>query len=357
MKKIVLVSCVSVKKDGIHKAKDLYDSAWFKKGRRVVEQIGTPWFIISAKYHLLDPEREIEKYDLTLKTMKKPEREEWARIVLSQLLPLLEPGDEIIFLAGDAYREFLMEPLTKAGIKFKIPMQGLGIGRQLEWFDNKYAALTGAEQKVKAEKKPKTLEEELKALKKERDKAKEKILTKNLEYQTEIESIEASLLEMDQKMKGKETLREIIKYEFESLECHISAHPLDDPLIKFMRKYISKLEELDEMIQAGYSDGQPILVACMFKSGKETIAKRSGKPMFVMTFEGRVANTVSRKFGHHIPEYKSKLVEGEIYIIQGTWSNRYGVDIKGIKSAKNFFRTTFAELAERRGIEINHLLV
>lgn len=143
MKKIVLISCVSVKKDGVHKAKDLYDSPWFKKGRSCIEltKEKDDWFILSAKYHLLDPELEIENYDLTLKTMKKPERQAWAKVVLSQLLPLLNSGDEIVFLAGDSYREFLLEPLTQAGIKYSIPMQGLGIGRQLEWFDKKRAQL------------------------------------------------------------------------------------------------------------------------------------------------------------------------------------------------------------------------
>lgn len=141
MKRIVLISCVSVKKDGTHKAKDLYDSPWFKKGRACIELTGDKWFIVSAKYHLLDPEKEIDKYDVTLKTMKKPERKAWAEKVLNDLLPMLEPGDEIVFLAGDVYREFLLEPLEKAGIKYSIPMQGLGIGRQLEWFDKKRAKL------------------------------------------------------------------------------------------------------------------------------------------------------------------------------------------------------------------------
>jgi hypothetical protein len=354
MKKIVLVSCVSVKKEGIHKAKDLYDSPWFKKARACVELIGNPWYIISAKYHLLDPEKEIEKYDLTLKTMKKTDRQEWAKIVLKDLLPMLEPGDEIIFLAGDAYREFLMEPLTQAGVKFRIPMEGLGIGRQLEWFDNKYAVLTGAEPRKKSRKAP---EEELKDLKKKRDSAKEKIISKNKEYEEELNSIKEKLLSFDLAMKGKETLKDILQYEFNSLECHISAHPLDDPLIKFMKKYLHKLEELDEIIEAKYPDRQPILFACVFKSGKETIAKRSGKPMFTMTFEGRISNTLARKFGDRIPEYKSKLKEGEVYIIKGTWSNKYGVDIEALKPLNNFFRTTFAQMADQRGIDISSMLI
>ena len=46
---------------------------------------------------------------------------------------ILEPGDEVIILAGVAYREYLVRPIEEMGCHIEIPMKGLGIGQQLSW--------------------------------------------------------------------------------------------------------------------------------------------------------------------------------------------------------------------------------
>jgi hypothetical protein len=307
--------------------------------------------------------------------MKREERQAWAAKVLEDLLPMLGPDDEIVFFAGDKYREYLTGPLTKAGIKYTIPMEGLGIGSQLGWFDNAWREMTGQEVKIlngggapkdpgnpneprapKTVKTFKSLDAEFNSLIKERDKTREKVIAKNLEYETELESLNEQLSLLDIKMKGTEDLKEIIKHEFESLECHISAHPLDDPLIKLMMRKATSIKELDELFLEGIRDNDQVTFACTYKSGKETIAKRSQKPMFTMMFEGRAKSIVARKFGHHIPEYRQRLVEGQIYIISGKWSNKYGVDIVSALTLNNFFRNKFIPKAEAAGIDIAEML-
>jgi len=69
MRSVYLVSCVSKKKQVSLPAKDLYDSDWFRKARAYVEAEVGCWFVLSAKYHLLDPETIIEPYEKTLKNM------------------------------------------------------------------------------------------------------------------------------------------------------------------------------------------------------------------------------------------------------------------------------------------------
>lgn len=106
MKKIVLVSCVSKKKRGTHKAKDLYASSLFRKAYEYAESLNPDKiFILSAKYHLLDPEVIVEDYNKMLNTFSSAERKEWANVVLEQMSKVginLEQ-DEIIFLVGKNY--------------------------------------------------------------------------------------------------------------------------------------------------------------------------------------------------------------------------------------------------------------
>jgi len=129
MKRIVLISCVSKKRSVSSPAKDLYISSLFQKNlayARILkpDQI----FILSAKYGLVDLEEVIAPYNVTLNTMKAPERREWASRVLSQLSSRADlTRDEFIFLAGNRYRENLLPHFAH----YKIPLEGLKIGEQL----------------------------------------------------------------------------------------------------------------------------------------------------------------------------------------------------------------------------------
>ncbi len=102
MKTIYLVSCVSRKGAKRAAARDLYVSDWFNKARRYVERSGCPWYILSAKHGLLDPEEEIDPYNRALSHMGKAERGAWGAAVLAEMRErkMAEPGDRVVFLAG-----------------------------------------------------------------------------------------------------------------------------------------------------------------------------------------------------------------------------------------------------------------
>ena len=130
---LCLVSCVSVKQPSAAPAKELYASPWFHKARACVKAIGCPWFILSAKFGLVDPHTTIAPYNLTLKTMSVSRRRSWASGVVEHLAPRLAGVNSVVFLAGKAYREFLEPSLRERGITVYVPMEGMGIGRQLSW--------------------------------------------------------------------------------------------------------------------------------------------------------------------------------------------------------------------------------
>jgi len=117
-------------------ARELYCSTWFLKARDYVEAHALPWFILSAKYGLVNPDQVIQPYNLTLKDMAADERRAWARMVASGLQGKCEKGTFIIIFAGQYYREYLIPVIEGWGCEIEVPLRGLGIGQQLKWLKN-----------------------------------------------------------------------------------------------------------------------------------------------------------------------------------------------------------------------------
>lgn len=130
-----LVSCVSKKLDHPAAAKDLYVSDWFKKARAFVEaEAGDDdWLILSAKYGLVEPQERIAPYEKTLKKVPKAGRQQWAEDVYEELMYYLAPGETVVIMAGEYYREFLVPWLEEEGFRVELPLLGLGLGEQLRW--------------------------------------------------------------------------------------------------------------------------------------------------------------------------------------------------------------------------------
>lgn len=134
--KIFLVSCVAGKKPDPVPAAELYTSVWFTKARKLVEATGAHWFILSAEYGLVAPDSVIASYERTLNRMSAADRRTWADRVLQQMEMDLPAAAEVVILAGHRYRENLVSWLRQRYAKVTIPMQGLRIGKQLQWMDN-----------------------------------------------------------------------------------------------------------------------------------------------------------------------------------------------------------------------------
>jgi hypothetical protein len=133
MATIALVACVGKKTALPMPAQDLYISPWFRKASAYASRVADRWYILSAKYGLVDPRTVIAPYDETLNRMPAAERRAWARRVLADLRQVLAPGDRVVFLAGQRYREGLVGAVRAMGCTVEIPMEGLKIGEQLAW--------------------------------------------------------------------------------------------------------------------------------------------------------------------------------------------------------------------------------
>jgi len=131
MKKIVLISCVSKKTPHKTKAENLYISPLFVGNLRYARILKPDdIFILSAEYGLLELDREIEPYNKTLNNMLSIQIKAWADKVLVQLKQQTDlQSDLFIFLAGEKYRKYLTPHL----VSYQIPMQGMPIGKQLQY--------------------------------------------------------------------------------------------------------------------------------------------------------------------------------------------------------------------------------
>ena len=87
------------------KAKDLYISSLFKKGKRYAElRKPDAIYILSDKYHLLELEDEVEYYDVSIKDMSSEGKKAWGKKVIAQLEQVADLGnDKFIILAGEHY--------------------------------------------------------------------------------------------------------------------------------------------------------------------------------------------------------------------------------------------------------------
>lgn len=131
--RIALVSCVKAKRPVPSPAGDLYTSPLFRGLRHYATSLADRWFILSAEHGLLHPEHVVAPYERTLVGMPSIDRRRWAERVLVQLLPALPAGAEVLILAGMTYREFLVPELRRHGHVVLIPMEGLAIGKQLQF--------------------------------------------------------------------------------------------------------------------------------------------------------------------------------------------------------------------------------
>lgn len=136
---LTLVACAAGKLAHPAPARDLYDSQLYRASRTYAERMGAPWYILSAKHGLLHPDTVVEPYDVTLNTMTRAERIQWSARVINTLVSAHFEPQEVVLLAGRAYREHLTVYLEQFGFTPVIPMLGLGIGQQLAYLKERNA--------------------------------------------------------------------------------------------------------------------------------------------------------------------------------------------------------------------------
>jgi hypothetical protein len=133
--KIILISCVKKKQTLKSLAENLYVSPLFRLNLKYARSLQPQAiYVLSAEHGLLSLETEIEPYEKTLNTMRLAEVKDWASKLVRQLEGCSDlQNDHFVILAGLKYRQFLVPALSS----FEIPMERMGLGKQLQYLKGK----------------------------------------------------------------------------------------------------------------------------------------------------------------------------------------------------------------------------
>jgi hypothetical protein len=130
--RIVIISCGKSKNKGPNcLAKNAYNGRSFLLKRKYAELSGNPWLILSAKYGLLKPDKEINpNYNMTVSTIEDVQK--LASKIAKQIPDFLEysVADEVVFLGPGAYVKALEIAFEgKKPIRINHVTKGLNQGR------------------------------------------------------------------------------------------------------------------------------------------------------------------------------------------------------------------------------------
>jgi len=120
---VLLIAGGTSKASRPDQARYLYRGHQFRCARRVAEDSGLPWGIVSVKYGLVWPTTEIFPYIESLSHYSSDQKRCWAASVASSLKKLYTPSSTRIIFIGTA---LYMEPLGPA-------FEGVGFSTWFPW--------------------------------------------------------------------------------------------------------------------------------------------------------------------------------------------------------------------------------
>jgi hypothetical protein len=134
---IVLIGCVKTKQLRAMPAAELFTGALFDRRRRYAEDADVPWYLLSGKYGLLEPDEVIGPYDEYLADQSRAYRDAWGRWVVTRLRLLVPQltGTRVEIHAGRDYVEPIRSRLEALGAVVETPLNHLRQGEQLRWYD------------------------------------------------------------------------------------------------------------------------------------------------------------------------------------------------------------------------------
>jgi hypothetical protein len=135
--RVLLVGCSRRKTSAAAPARELFRGETFRRARAHAVASGRPWFVLSAKFGLLDPDDVVGPYDVYLPNQPAAYREVWGEWVVAQLCTRRPLAGVIVEVhAGEAYCAPLRTPLQRVGATVETPLAGLRQGERLAWYGN-----------------------------------------------------------------------------------------------------------------------------------------------------------------------------------------------------------------------------
>ena len=138
---VILLGCVKTKLDHRAPAKDLYCSRLWAWRRAYAEATGRPWLILSAMHWLVEPEAQLDPYNLALAELSARGRKEWGQRVVHALERRFGDLDGMTFEvhAGADYRRAIEPGIHARGGRLQAPLRSVPLGSQPAWYESRLA--------------------------------------------------------------------------------------------------------------------------------------------------------------------------------------------------------------------------
>src|SRR4051812_21652461 len=124
--RVVLVGSSGAVATGVQPAARLFRSSGFARARAYAESSGHPWFVVSAKHGLLDPDDVVGLFDVLFGDQSLAYRTAWGEWVVAQLADRVRlTGVTVEVHGGVDFAQPLRSPLTRRGAGLEIPLPGM----------------------------------------------------------------------------------------------------------------------------------------------------------------------------------------------------------------------------------------
>jgi hypothetical protein len=133
MKTIFIITCSSQKIKTESPARDLYLSERFILAKKLADEYADQWFIISAKYGLLEPDQVVAPYDKNLKELSLQEYKLWSEKNIRKLDYCLTEKINFICLGEEEYFLDIETYLLRQGNTINIPFRHIEKDNRVPW--------------------------------------------------------------------------------------------------------------------------------------------------------------------------------------------------------------------------------
>lgn len=114
-------------------ARDMYLGALAQSSFKWMTRNCERFYILSANYHLLHPDKKIQPYPFLFKDLDELDKESWGHVTIEKLAWETELDKPILVMAGSEYIQSLVNAAKETQAKIYDPCPKMTMGMRLNW--------------------------------------------------------------------------------------------------------------------------------------------------------------------------------------------------------------------------------
>lgn len=132
--KIAIIPCTNQKTDSPGPAREVWKGSHFQFTLLHAETFYDKVLIMSYKYGFIDPDYEIEPYDINIQHQPAVERLKWWWLVREHIQEVAELKPELVAIyTGNFERDRIIKEFFQHGVRnIIVPWEGLGVGERMQ---------------------------------------------------------------------------------------------------------------------------------------------------------------------------------------------------------------------------------